>query len=185
MAFVQIGNLVRRILGRGIQHRNRNHGGKSASDAAGEEEIESDLVSSRFVHIGGRVPWVNRRRPGHGLIAAGEMCDVVIELAICRERPGVEFIDRVAHTVSLVGGTVGVAGVRRLRHPDAEVSHGDHPGNQLQRDGAALAFGDRAQAEKFARCPWWCRHRKVPVHRSRTGLSNAWHRARPRQFVWR
>src|SRR5579864_8499404 len=102
VTLVKIGNLVRRILWRGIQHGNRNHGGKSTGNTAGEEEIESDLVSSRFVHIGGRMPGVNRRRPGHSLIAAGEMSDVIIELAVFRERPDIELIDRVTHTVSLV-----------------------------------------------------------------------------------
>ena len=144
MALVEIGNLVRCILRRGIQHGDGNHGGKAAGNAAGEEKIEAHLVSSGFVHIRSRVPWINRRRPGHGLIAAGEMSDVIIELAICRERTDVEFIDGVTHTVSLVGRTVSVAGVRGFRHPDAEIPHGNHPGNQLQRDRATLAFSDGA-----------------------------------------
>src|SRR5450432_673980 len=103
MAFVQIGNLVRCILWRGVQHRNRDHRRKSPGDATGKEEIESNLVSSRFVHVGGCMPRVNRRGPSYGLIAAGEMSNVVIELAIRRERSHMDFIDGVAHAVSLIG----------------------------------------------------------------------------------
>ena len=59
MAFVEIGDLVPRILGCGVQHGNRNHRGKPAGDAAREEKVEADLISSRFVHIRGRMPRIN------------------------------------------------------------------------------------------------------------------------------
>ena len=51
MAFVKISNFIRGIFWCRIQHGNRDHGGKSARHAAGEEEIEADLVASRLVHI--------------------------------------------------------------------------------------------------------------------------------------
>lgn len=91
------------------------------------------------------MPWVYRRRPGDGLFTAGEMCDVVVELAVGREGTDVEFIDRISHAVSLVRGAVTVTGIGRFRHPDTEVAHWDHPRNQLLRGDSALAFGHGAE----------------------------------------
>src|ERR1035438_4982858 len=70
------------------------------------------------------------------------MPDDVGELAAGREGPDIQLTDGVSQTVPLVGRAVSVTGVRGLRHPDAQVPHGNHPGNQLQRDRAAFALGD-------------------------------------------
>src|SRR5262249_38232609 len=91
------------------------------------------------------MPRVDRRRPSHGLMAAREMSDIVVELAIGRENTDVEFVDGVSDAVSLVRGAVTIAGVGRFRHPDAEVAHWDHPRNQLLRGDSSLAFSDRAE----------------------------------------
>src|SRR5260370_41910639 len=131
-----------RFEGKPSTHRNRHNRGKSAGDPAGEEEIKSDLVAGRFVQIGRGMPWVNRGGPGDGLLAARQMLDDICELAIRPESPDIEFVDRVPHAVSPAGRTVRVTGIGRLRHPYAEISYRDHPGNQLQRNGPASAVRD-------------------------------------------
>ena len=42
-----------------------------------------------------------------------------------------------------------VAGIGRFCHPYAEVADGSHPIDQLQRDGATLAFCDAAQRKRL------------------------------------
>ena len=46
MPLVEISNLVRGILRRGVQHRNRHHRRQAARDSAIEEEIESHLIAA-------------------------------------------------------------------------------------------------------------------------------------------
>ena len=67
-----------------------------------KEEVETDLVASPVVQIGSRMPRVHRRRPGNGLLAARRVFHDIVELAVARHRPNIQFVDRVPHTISLV-----------------------------------------------------------------------------------
>ncbi len=60
MPLVQIGDFVRSVFGRGVEHGDRNHRRQTAGDAAIEEEIESHLIAAGLVEIGGGV---SRDRP--------------------------------------------------------------------------------------------------------------------------
>src|SRR5271157_1589206 len=44
-----------------------------------------------------------------------------------------------------------VAGVRGLGHPDADPADRDRPGDEFQRDGSTLAFGDVAERKRLPR----------------------------------
>src|SRR6185295_18995859 len=84
-------------------------------------------------------------------LPAGQMLDDVGELPVGGERADVQLVDGVAEAIALVFRAVRVAGVRRLRHPDAEIADRDHPVDELDRRGGALAIGDEAERERLPR----------------------------------
>ena len=80
-ACLQIGDLGGRILGRAVEHRDRNHRGQSARVAARVEEIESDLLARRRADVGRLVPRIDRRADGGRLVLVGRVADEIVELA--------------------------------------------------------------------------------------------------------
>jgi hypothetical protein len=48
---VEISDFVGGVLGRGIKHGDRNHGGQAASHSTGEEEVESHLIAAAVIQI--------------------------------------------------------------------------------------------------------------------------------------
>ena len=147
LLLVEVGNLVGRVLWRGVEHGDGHHGGQAASDATGEEEVKADLVAAVVDKVGGAVPGVYRRGPGDGLLAAGQVLHNVSECAVGADCAEVELVDGVADAVALVVGAVGVAGVGGVLHPDAQVADWRLPFGQLERGLAASALHDRAHGE--------------------------------------
>ena len=58
-AFLDVRDLGGGIVGRAVQHRDRNHRGKISGEPAGEEDVEpAVLAASGGIHVLGRVPRV-------------------------------------------------------------------------------------------------------------------------------
>ena len=61
-AFLDVGDLRRRIVRRAVKHGDRNHRRKVVGQSAGEKKIEAAvLVAAAIVYVFGGVPGINRR----------------------------------------------------------------------------------------------------------------------------
>ena len=89
------------------------------------------------------MPGINRRAIGRCLFLIWSVPHDVVKRPITRSGAEVEFANGVAHAIAWVGGTVGVAGVRRFGHPDPQESHGHGNGAQANRLGLAFAVRNR------------------------------------------
>ena len=76
-------------------------------------------------HVSRSVPGVDGRSEGECLFAIGCMTDEIVGFSVGSSGSDVQLIDGVSDTISRVGGTVTVAGVRRIRHQDANKADGD------------------------------------------------------------
>ena len=133
-ALLEVRDLRGRIVGRSVEHGDRNHRGQVVGQAAGEEDVEAGvLAASRGVDVGRRMPGIDRR--------SGVSCLRCYRRECCRgvDRAGLEILNAVAHAIAYVVRTVQVAGVRRLRHPDAHESRCNGIRREFQVDGAAFA----------------------------------------------
>ena len=123
MAILEVGNFGHRIVGSVVEHRDRNHGGQSASDAAGEEKIKAHLRLASRTAIRWLMPGIDGRAIGSRLLLIGRVAQGVVELR--RRRSW--FQGRVRGWSSRrscgIGGAVRIAGVGRLGHPDANETH--------------------------------------------------------------
>ena len=90
------------------------------------------------------MPRVDRRTPGRGLCLVGSVQHRVVKFSARADRAHVELANRVADAVAFVGRPVRVAGVGRLRHPDAQIADWHRHRGKGKRDGAALAVVDCA-----------------------------------------
>ena len=71
------------------------------------------------------MPGVDGRSERIRLFAVGGMTEKIVKLAVGGGGADIEFIHRISDTISWVGGTVGVAGVGRVRHQDANEADRD------------------------------------------------------------
>ena len=147
-ALFEVGEFVGGVFGSAVNHGDRNHGGKAAGVTVGhEEKIEADLFASVLVEVAGLVPGIDGGAVGHGLILIGSMAEKIVELTVGGSGAEIDFTNSVAETVALVGGTVGVAGVGRGGHEDADVLRGDGKSGELEDGVAAFSVRDGAAGE--------------------------------------
>src|ERR1700686_5656673 len=71
VAVLQVSNLGDSVVGSVVQKRDRNHGGQSAGDAAGKEEVKSHLGLPRRAEIGSLMPRIDRRAISSRLFLIG------------------------------------------------------------------------------------------------------------------
>ena len=111
-AFFQICNLRPRIVRSVIQHRDRHHGGKSASNAACEEQIKSHLRLFGRSQIGGLMPRIDRRTIRGRLLLIRGVAQNVVECTVVCGCAQIEFANRIAHTIPRITRPIGITGVR-------------------------------------------------------------------------
>ena len=138
-----IRDLVRGILWRTIDQRNRYHGGQTARVAAGVKKIESHLIFL-VVDIRRLMPRIDRRAVGRGLIRIRRMPDEVIEFSIRRSCSQINFANRITAAVPAIRRAVAVTGVGRFRHPNSQIPHRHGRGRELQSFGPTGAVHDGA-----------------------------------------
>ena len=143
-ALLEVSDLRRGIFRRAVNHGHGNHGWQAARDAAGEKEIETDLVAALLVDVSRRVPRVHGRAERVRLPRVRGVLHHILKRAIGRECSRIKLANGIADAVALVSRAMRVAGVGRLRHPDAKVSHRHRQRGQTNRDLSTLAVGHRA-----------------------------------------
>jgi hypothetical protein len=114
-AFFQISNLIRSVLRRAEEDRDRNHRRQIVGNAAGEEKVETGLIAG-LIQIRGRVVGIGRGAVGWGLCGIGRVSYKIDEGAVVEEQAGVYLADGIAGSMPQVAGSVWSRLVRGLSH---------------------------------------------------------------------
>src|SRR5215469_1179321 len=139
-AFLEIRNLGNCILGIVIDHGDGNHCRQPARDAAGIEKVKTHLVAT-VVDNGAFMPWIDGRTDRVGLGAIGCMAKDVVKAAIRRECSDVQLSNGVAEAIAAVSRAVGVASIRRFRHPDTDKASAYWSPRKLKGRGSGVTVG--------------------------------------------
>src|ERR1700730_11245504 len=146
-AFLDVGDLRRRIVGRAIQHGDRNHRRQVVGQSAGEEKIEAAvLVVATIVYVVSRMPGINRRNAKRSSLLDG-IFRYFREGAAVINRAGCDLLYRIPNAVADVFSSMLIASIRRFRHQDTQEPGGSWRVGTVRPGRATQGLVHRAQPE--------------------------------------